>query len=241
MLGPATHPHDKAPVRAVLVSEDTSARDSLAGACEAIGIVPVTAHSAPDAAAAVHLFDAPLVVVLADHLQTSPSALFEALRPSTPRVVMFGPPFGGVEHVLALELGFHEVWPADLTPLALNALLCSIMRGPRAESKTSVRGVAFGDFQVDPVGLTCFDGKRPVVLGTSCLQTLALLVERAPEVVSREELRAVMPSVSGAHPAGSRVVDVHVSRIRRLLQSEGVTSVRISQVRGRGYRVVHAP
>lgn len=227
------------PTCAVLVSQDSSARENLAEVCESIGVVPVIACTARDAAATVHKFDAPLVIVFSDQLQTSPSALFEALRPSTPRLVMFGPRFGGVEHVLALELGFHEVWPEDVTPLALNALLRTSLRMPRVDGHAANES-ALGEFVIDAAGLTCFDGARPVTLSPSYLQTLALLIERSPAVVSREDLRALVPSMSGEVAVNSRVVDVHVSRIRRQLHDEGVTSVRIVQVRGRGYRAISA-
>ena len=150
---------------------------------------------------------------------------------------MFGPRFGGVEHVLALELGFHEVWPVDLTPLALNTLLRTSLRLPRVAGHAANES-ALGEFVIDAAGLTCFDGARPVSLSPSYLQTLALLIARVPHAVSREDLRALVPSLAGGVAANSRVVDVHVSCIRRQLHAEGVTSVRIVPVRGRGYRAV---
>lgn len=224
--------------RAVLVSEDTHLRRSLAEVCESAGIEPLLANSANDAASAVRRVDARLVIVVADCLSTSPSALFEALHPSAPKLVMFGPQFGGVEHVLALELGFHEVWPADLTPLALNALLRSSLRVARTKARAANREVSFGDFSVDLVGLTCYDGRRPVTVSTGYLQTLALLVEHAPDVVGREALRSQMASISTELPSTSRSVDVHISRIRRQLVLGGVTGLQIVNARGHGYRIV---
>jgi two-component system, OmpR family, response regulator RstA len=88
--------------------------------------------------------------------------------------------------------------------------------------------------------MTCFDGDRPVILSPSHFRTLTMLIERAPDVISREELRATIPLVSCDRVAASRVVDVHVSRIRRQLHDEGVTSFSILQVRSRGYRAVQA-
>ena len=129
------------PTCAVLVSQDSSTRENLAEVCESIGVVPVIVGSARDAAGAVHRFCAPLVIVFSDHLQISPLALFEALRPNTPRLVMFGPRFGGVEHVLALELGFHEVWPVGLTPLALNRCCepaCACLVSPGTQRKRAL-------------------------------------------------------------------------------------------------------
>jgi DNA-binding response OmpR family regulator len=228
------------PPCAVLVGEDTRLRKSLAEVCESVGLLPMLARSADDTANAVHSCDARLVVVLADRLQTSPSALFESLRPCTPRLVMMGPRFGGAEHVLALELGFHEVWPADLTPLALNALLRSSLRAALAELPSSNREVSFRDFTVDLAGFTCYDGRRSVTMSVGHVKTLGLLVERAPNVVGREELRAQMAPIASDLPATSRTVDVHVSRIRRQLVEGGVTRLRILHARGHGYRMVVA-
>jgi DNA-binding response OmpR family regulator len=100
------------------------------------------------------------------------------------------------------------------------------------------REVSFGDFSVDLVGLTCYDGRRPVPVSAGYVQTLAMLVEHAPDVVGREALRSQMASLSDELPSTSRSVDVHISRIRRQLVLGGVTGLRIVHARGHGYRIV---
>jgi DNA-binding response OmpR family regulator len=228
------------PTHAVVVGTDSPLAQQLLLACEALGLISVVVTGASEAAAAVRRFDSPLVIVLSEHLQTSPTALLEALLPSVPRLVLLGPRFGGIEHVLALEVGFHEVWPANVTPVAMNALLRASVQSPRRVTPKQAATVGLGDLVIDLTGMTCFDGERPILLSASHMQTLALLLRRTPDVVSREELRSTIPSISSDKAPLSRVVDVHVSRVRRQLQAEGVTSLSILGVRNRGYRVVRA-
>ena len=47
----------------------------------------------------------------------------------------------------------------------------------------------FGDFELDPGSATLFRGSRRVRIQPQPLRVLAILVDRAGEVVSREELR----------------------------------------------------
>jgi len=95
--------------------------------------------------------------------------------------------------------------------------------------------LAFGPFRFFPDRGLLLEGDAPVRVGSRALDILTALVERAGEVVSKEEL------VEYAWP-NTIVVEanlrVHVAGLRKLL-GDGQTSARyIASVIGRGYRFV---
>jgi DNA-binding winged helix-turn-helix (wHTH) protein len=58
------------------------------------------------------------------------------------------------------------------------------------------RTIAFGPFRLTPVRRLLFEDERPVRLGSRAFDLLAALVERAGELVGKEELIArVWPNV----------------------------------------------
>jgi len=99
----------------------------------------------------------------------------------------------------------------------------------------SVAGVAFGPFCLFPSRQLLLEAGRPVRLGSRALLILIALVERAGELVSKDELIArVWPNTFVEE--GS--VRVHVAALRRIL-GDGQSGIRyVATVPGRGYSFV---
>jgi predicted ATPase/DNA-binding winged helix-turn-helix (wHTH) protein len=104
----------------------------------------------------------------------------------------------------------------------------------RAAASTE-QEIAFGPFRLLPTRQLLFEAEKPVRLGSRAFDILVALVERAGELVSKEEL------VSRAWPAtfvGEANLRVHVSALRRSLGDGRGERRYVANIPGRGYRFV---
>jgi predicted ATPase/DNA-binding winged helix-turn-helix (wHTH) protein len=105
------------------------------------------------------------------------------------------------------------------------------------EARISGGQVLFGPFRLDPLQRVLQEGDRPVRLGGPSLEILLALVERAGELVGKNEIMArVWPNMM----AGEATLRVHLSALRKAL-GDGQRGVRyVQNVTGQGYRFVAA-
>jgi DNA-binding winged helix-turn-helix (wHTH) protein len=95
--------------------------------------------------------------------------------------------------------------------------------------------VSFGSFRLLPTQFLLLERDRPVPMGSRALEILIFLVERAGELVSRQELMdRVWPNVFVA-PAN---LTVHISTLRRALRDGRDGNRFIINIPGRGYKFV---
>jgi DNA-binding response OmpR family regulator len=145
-----------------------------------------------------------------------------------------------MDRVVGLEMGADDYLPKPFEPRELLARLRAILRRTRAAPRSaSGPGAAaqdvlrFGRLEVDRAA-------REVRLdGTSCQLTsyqfalVLALAEHAGRVMSRD---ALMDLVKGEQiEAFDRSIDVHVSRIRAVIEDDPRKAKRIITVRGIGY------
>src|SRR5712671_1594389 len=97
------------------------------------------------------------------------------------------------------------------------------------------QALAFGPFRLIPSQKLLIENNKPVRLGSRALELLTALVERAGEVLSREELTArVWPSTIVEESS----LRVHIAALRKAL-GDGHGGARfITNVPGRGYSFV---
>lgn len=101
-----------------------------------------------------------------------------------------------------------------------------------ASSGSSDQALTFGQFRLFRTRKQLLDGERPVRLGGRALDLLIALVDRAGDVVSREELEACVWPKAIVEETSLRA---HISALRRAL-GEGLNGARyITNVPGRGY------
>jgi len=182
---------------------------------------------------------AQLAVVAASGLDVPLGAVLQSLREAgVATVALYGPEFGGLVHLLALELGFDHVWDGSANDEALAVLIKHAgLRHQRDRSAKAEETAGDSDLIVDTGSLTCTVRGVPFALGISSLYTLKLLLDRAPQPVSRADIEAVIPVTKAGRIGGTRVVDAHVSRLRQRLREAGADTVRIVAIRGKGYRI----
>jgi two-component system phosphate regulon response regulator OmpR len=136
-----------------------------------------------------------------------------------------------VDRIVGLELGADDYLPKPFEPRELVARLRAIMR--RRVRGTSENSLRFGRLELDASARTVrLDGK-PCELTGYQFDLLMALAKNAGRVLSREVL---MDLVKGEEfESFDRSIDVHISRIRAVIEDNPKKPRRIITVRAAGY------
>jgi DNA-binding response OmpR family regulator len=140
------------------------------------------------------------------------------------------------DHVAGLDLGADDFVTKPLEPRVLLARIRTLLRRigrPSAPRPDASEVLVAGPIHIDlAIREARFSGE-PIPLTTMELDVLAVLVEEAGRVATRDLL---YERVCGTTYDGlDRGMDVHVSRIRRKLLALGCDPRRLRAVRGAGY------
>ena len=221
-----------------VVARDGHVRSRLRKACQTLGRSCTAVGLADVIVWPARVHPARLAVVAASGLDVPLGAVLDSLRTAgVQTVALHGPEFGSLVHLLALELGFDHVWGESANDEALAVLVkhAGIQRARRpVTGHVQLDGT---ELSVDTASLVCTVRGIPFRLGTSATYTLKLLLDKAPHLVSREDIEATIPATRVGRTGGSRVVDAHISRLRQRLRQVGADAVRIVAIRGQGYRL----
>lgn len=135
--------------------------------------------------------------------------------------------------VVALEFGADDCLALPFEPSELVARVNASLRRPLANVRPDQ--LSAGPLVLDKAVHRLLVNAHEVALSPAEFRLLAFLLEHQGRVFSREEL------LRGAWPknitAGGRTVDVHVRRLRQLLEPFGCDDM-IQTVRSFGYRLV---
>jgi two-component system response regulator CpxR len=138
------------------------------------------------------------------------------------------------ERIQGLELGADDYVPKPFNPRELIARIRAILRRT-ARVTASTGPLVVGDLRLDPAAREVHLNEVPLNLTSAEFTLLETLVRDAGRVLTREQLtETVLGRKLGPF---DRVIDVHVSNLRRKLGStQG--GQRIKAVRGSGYLFV---
>jgi DNA-binding response OmpR family regulator len=136
-----------------------------------------------------------------------------------------------MDRVVGLEMGADDYLPKPFEPRELLARLRALLRRARSDKPAEI--LTFGRLEIDT-------GAHQVRLdGAECALTsyqFALLLafaQHAGRVLSRETLMDMMKSEK--LEAFDRSIDVHISRIRAVIEDDPKKPRRVITVRGAGY------
>jgi two-component system phosphate regulon response regulator OmpR len=144
-----------------------------------------------------------------------------------------------MDRVVGLEMGADDYLPKPFEPRELLARLRAILRRSRATPRTgSSEGsspdvLRYGRLEIDRASREVRLDGAPCSLTGYQFALLLALAEHAGRVMSRD---ALMDAVKGEQfEAFDRSIDVHVSRIRAVIEDDPKKPRRVITVRGTGY------
>jgi two-component system OmpR family response regulator len=150
-----------------------------------------------------------------------------------PAILMLSAMGESLDRILGLELGADDYVVKPITPRELLARVKALMRRKPGMSGQKRNAYEFAGFHLDLAARKLRAPNGMILLLTrSELTLITALLDKAQQVVSRDELSAVLkgdePDVSG------RSVDLHISRLRRKIQDQTDREI-IRTYRGVGY------
>ena len=138
-----------------------------------------------------------------------------------------------LDRVVGLEIGADDYLPKPFEPRELLARLRAVLRRPALAGASGDQSLHFGRLEIDREGRAIRLDGRACPLTAYQFDLLVALAERAGRVLSRDQL---IDAVKGeAHDPFDRSIDVHVARIRALIEDDPKHPRRILTVRGTGY------
>jgi DNA-binding response OmpR family regulator len=135
------------------------------------------------------------------------------------------------EKVLGLQLGADDYVTKPFSPMELLARIQAVLR--RASGPAVPEIFQFGDMEVDFARCELRRKGRPVEITAVEFKLLAEFVRRRGRVLSREQL---LDQVWSDATCGDRVVDTHVSNLRKKIEKNPAEPEFLLSVRGMGYR-----
>lgn len=142
------------------------------------------------------------------------------------------------DRVVGLRIGADDYMGKPFDNEELLARIGALLRRSRterAEPATAQRQMRFGHFVIDLAAVQAIASDRLVPLTPTEFKLLRTLANEPGRVFSRDDL---LTTVWGYEPGSdTRLVDVHVGRLRKKLQDAAVEDVVIETSRGFGYRL----
>lgn len=148
---------------------------------------------------------------------------------------------GETERIIGIETGADDFLPK---PCNLRELLARTRRLLQrsnqrlAPARSETRRLHFGEWTLDTASRElCRPGKPPIPLGISGYALLASFLQHPFEALSREQLSHALKR---EYLPYDRIIDVHVSQIRRTLGKQVDGSSYIRTLRSQGYVFIAA-
>jgi two-component system phosphate regulon response regulator PhoB len=191
---------------------------------------------AADAAAAISILErTPVDAVITEWKLPDTSALDLAIRlrasaATPPRILVSSRGREPADIASALDSGIDDYLVKTSTPEELVARVNAVLRRPAAVPDANVR---VGPVLLDRIGHRVTVRGHDVALAPAEFRLMAHFMEHRGRVLSRKQLLTEVWQKSRG--IGPRTVDVHVRRLRAVLQPHGCDDL-LQTVRGFGYR-----
>lgn len=139
------------------------------------------------------------------------------------------------DRVVGLRIGADDYIGKPFDNDELLARVGALLRRGRAPRDDGQAQLRFGRFVIDLASVQAVAGDKHIALTPTEFKLLRTLAREPGRVFTRDDL---LTTVWGYEPGSdTRLVDVHVGRLRKKLQDASVSEVVIETSRGFGYRL----
>jgi OmpR family response regulator RpaB len=204
-----------------------------------------TVAAAKDGEEALELFRSsePDVVVLDVMMpELDGFAVLERIRAqSEVPVIMLTALSDVADRITGLQLGADDYMVKPFSPKELEARIRCVMRrvshsqGGIGGSKSGSSVIVLGDLSIDFSRRQAFRSDERIRLTGMEFNLLELLISRAGEPINRLDMLEKVWGYKPGKASDSRVVDVHISRLRAKLETDPENPELIMTARGHGY------
>jgi len=221
---------------ALIVEDDPGTRHVLSSTLATAGIDSI--YAATGAAMWQQLGHAPDIIILDLSLPDSDGLeLLRQLRQdSDVPVLIHSTRSDEIERIIGIEIGADDFLPKPCNMRELLARVRSLLRRTQRAAnpaRSDMRRLHFGDWTLDTASRELTrDGKPHTSLGVSGYALLLAFLENPFQTLSREHLSRVLKR---EYMPYDRIIDVHVSQIRRALGKQTDGSSFIKTLRSQGY------
>ena len=139
------------------------------------------------------------------------------------------------DRVLGLEIGADDYITKPFSEVELVSRVRAILRRRELDRPRTSTVQKLGGLRLDVVAHEVRVDDEPVALSPSEYKLLALLAQEPGRVFSRREIMQHLWESS--YVGDQRACDIHISNIRRKLESDPAQPARLLTVRGVGYRL----
>lgn len=229
-----------APSRVLIVDDDENLQPLLGYLLESEGYVADIAGSGQEMHALLQKGQPDLVVLDLNLPDESGLALARQLRARSdvPIIVLTGS-HDRNDLMAALELGVDDFITKPFEPRELGLRVRNVLARSAPNSNNRSDVVRFGQWSLDFAGRALFtsDGAE-VALTPSEFNILAALVRAPGRALSRDQLLdAISQSADAPLP---RMIDVHISQLRKKIETDAKSPRLIVTVKGTGYKFAGA-
>ena len=222
-----------------MVDDEASIRRILETRLSMIGYEVVTAADGEEAITTFHNEAPDLVVLDVMMPKMDGYGVCQELRKESDVPIIMLTALGDVaDRITGLELGADDYVVKPFSPKELEARIRSVLRrvikegGPGIPT-SGVIGVA--NLRIDTNKRQVFKGDERIRLTGMEFSLLELLVSRSGEAFSRSEILQEVWGYTPERHVDTRVVDVHISRLRAKLEEDPSNPELILTARGTGY------
>lgn len=140
-----------------------------------------------------------------------------------------------IDRVLGLELGADDYVTKPFSVRELVARVKALLRRSVPAEKENTAILKAGDLSLHTASYEAFFDGQKLELTRKEFELLEMLMRNKGRVLKRDYLLQRLWDMDSNFV--TRVLDVHISKLRDKLEKAGATSVRIQTVRGIGYRL----
>jgi len=227
--------------RILVVDDETSIRRILETRLKMAGYEVLTAADGEEAIELYQKENPDLVVLDVMMPKLDGYGVTREIRKTSETPIIILTALGDVsERITGLELGADDYVIKPFSPKELEARVKAVLR--RTNQKTDTKGgkvtknvITTGNLRIDTSRRQVFRKNERIRLTGMEFSLLELLVGNSGQPFSRNEILQYVWSYPADHRIDTRVVDVHISRLRAKLEVDPANPELILTARGMGY------